>query len=69
MRPTPQQIQMLARVTRQYPEFVEWLDAVRTQELDSLPYVVNNPALAQGRCQVLTEILKLVKDAPNLAAR
>jgi|SanBayMetagenome_1026888.scaffolds.fasta_scaffold230480_2 hypothetical protein len=69
MRPTPQQLQTIARVAKQHPEFVDWLTEIRSQELDSLPYVVNNPQLTQGRCQMVTEIIKLLKDAPSLAAR
>lgn len=69
MRPTPQQVQVIARVAKQHPEFLDWLTEIRSQELDSLPYVVQNPQLVQGRCQMLTELIKLMKDAPTIAAR
>lgn len=47
-----------------------WLAEWRQQELDRLPNAgPQNVAVMQGRCQVLTEILKLVQDSPNLAAQ
>jgi hypothetical protein len=69
IRPDPKVIKALAVTARQYPEVLEWLRDWRQHELEQLPMAVNNPAPLQGRCQVLGELYKLVKDAPDLAAK
>jgi hypothetical protein len=38
-------------------------------ELERLPSVGQNVTLAQGRCQVLGELYKLVSESPDLAAK
>lgn len=38
-------------------------------ELERLPSAGQNVALAQGRCQVLGELYKLVSESPDLAAK
>jgi hypothetical protein len=38
------------------------------QELEQLPSVGQNVALAQGRCQVLKELHDLMKKSPEIAA-
>jgi hypothetical protein len=48
----------------------KWLADWHAQELERLPYASpQNVAVMQGRCQVLTELRKLVQDSPNLAAQ
>lgn len=69
IRPDEPVIKALASAVRQHPEILEWLSAWRSHELDQLPSAVNNPAVYQGRCQVLGELYKLAKDAPALAAK
>jgi hypothetical protein len=69
IRPAPHIIHALAASVRQHPELLEWLLEWKTHELEQLPQVVNNLALAQGRCQVLGELYKLAKDAPTLVAK
>jgi hypothetical protein len=68
IRPSPNVVKALATVSRQYPELKEWLGEWRTLEVDRLPSVTQNVALAQGRCQVLVELTKLLNEAPDLAA-
>lgn len=68
-KPTDDEIRVLGRVAVNNPAFVEWLGQVRDVELNQLPHVVNATAVAQGRCQVLTELHKLLKQAPELAAQ
>ena len=68
IKPEPQVIKSMATVVRQYPEFLTWLANWRQHELDQLPNAVNNPAVFQGRCQVLSELYKFAKDSPSLAA-
>ena len=38
-------------------------------ELETLPSAINQPAVFQGRCQVLGELYKFAKEAPALAAK
>ena len=68
IKPEPQVIKSMATVVRQHPEFLAWLANWRQHELDQLPNAVNNPAVFQGRCQVLGELYKFAKDSPSLAA-
>lgn len=69
IKPDPQIVKSVAAVVRQHPELLEWLGEWRTHELDQLPNAINNPAVYQGRCQVLGELYKFAKDAPSLAAK
>ena len=69
IKPEPQVVKALALVVRQHPELLEWLEQWEMHELRRLPSAVNNPAVFQGRCQVLGEIASLAKEAPALAAK
>lgn len=70
MKPaTPELILALANSVRQYPVIQEWLGEWRMSELERLPSVGQNVTLAQGRCQVLGELYKLVSESPDLAAK
>lgn len=69
IRPDPQVIKAVALAVRQYPEILKYLEDWRGHELDMLPNVINNPAISQGRCQVLGELCKFAKDAPSIAAK
>lgn len=69
IRPSPEVIKALAVSARQYPAIVEWLEEWRMHELKQLPNVTQNTALAQGRCQVLSEIFKFVSESHELAAK
>ncbi len=69
IRPDDKTVKALAIAVRQYPEILEYIAAWRTHELEQLPHAVNNAALMQGRCQVLGELYKLVKESPELAAK
>jgi|Laugresbdmm110sn_1035088.scaffolds.fasta_scaffold08695_3 hypothetical protein len=68
IRPDDKAMQALANVSRQFPEVREWLKMWYEHELSKLPLAVNNPAVPQGRCQVLGEVYNLVKDAPDFVA-
>lgn len=69
MRPDPKVIKAFAVTVRQYPEVLDFLKDWRMHELEQLPQAVNNPALQQGRCQVLGELYKFAKEAPEMAAK
>ena len=69
-QPTPEIIHALANSVRQYPVILDWLGEWRQSELERLPSVgAQTVALAQGRCQVLGELYKLVSESPDLAAK
>ena len=68
IRPDDKAVKALAIMARQYPEVMGWIEAWRKHELENLPLAVNNTAVMQGRCQVLGELYKLVKEAPEIVA-
>ena len=68
-RPSPEVIKALANTVRQHPEVLEWLEGWSTEELSRLPNATQNTALAQGRCQILLELSKLIKESPETAAK
>lgn len=69
IRPDPAVIKIMATVVRQYPEMLQFIFSWYEHELTQLPNAVNNPALSQGRCQVLGELYRFAKDAPETAAK
>jgi hypothetical protein len=68
MRPTPIQLKAFAQSIRSFPDTYRFIEDWYAQELDQLPLAITNPALSQGRCQVLKELVKLLKEAPDMAA-
>lgn len=68
IRPEPQVIKALGATVRQYPVLLDWLREWEMNELRRLPQVVENTGIYQGRCQVLSELVKFATDTPNLAA-
>jgi hypothetical protein len=68
IRPDDKTVKALAIVARQYPEVMSWLEQWRTHERVILTLAVKYPALAQGRCQDLGELNKVVKDSPEIVA-
>ena len=69
IKPDPEVVHALAPSVHQYPILKEWIDNWRMHELEQLPNVATNTALAQGRCQVLSELHKLLRDAPSISAK
>ena len=70
IRPEPELVQMIARMGAHYPEIAKWLNDWRMRELERLPDIAPNIVqTAQGRCQVLTELCKLVNSSRDLAAK
>ena len=67
--PPDEAMRALAALAQQHPALLEWLRSWRTAELDRLPSALVNPALFQGRCQVLGEFVKLVESAPAVVAK
>jgi hypothetical protein len=69
IKPEPRVIKAMGMFVRQHPDFLEWLEGVYNRELEALPSVIINVGIAQGRCQALGDIVKLMKDAPSIAAK
>lgn len=66
-RPPDDVIAALARLNH---TLLPWLQEWRQREMDNLPFAsVSTVAVSQGRCQVLTELCRLVQDSPNLSAK
>lgn len=69
IRPEPQIVRGLAQAVSQHAEVIAWLEGVLAHEMKRLPYAVENPAVFQGRCQMLVEILEFCREAPSIAAK
>lgn len=69
IKPEPQIIKGLAMAVRQHPELLAWMEGVLAHEMKRLPYAVENPAVFQGRCQMLVELIEFSKEAPAVAAK
>lgn len=69
MRPQPETTKALALAVRQFPEIQRWVDDWCAHEMEQLPSVGQNVALAQGRCQVLKELRDIMKKALELATK
>ena len=61
-------IKAFIHIAQNVPVAVEWLESWHTLELERLPQVTNNEAVAQGRWQVLGELISLIKKAPKSVA-
>lgn len=69
IKPEPQVIKGLAMAVRQHPEVLVWLEGLLAHEVKRLPYAIENTAVFQGRCQVLTELIEFAKESPAIAAK
>jgi len=69
IRPDLKVVKSLATVERQHSDILTWLDEWRKHELEQLPNVTQNVAQAQGRCQVLNELVELIKKSPEYTAK
>ena len=69
IKPEPHIIKGLAQAVRQHPELLEWMEGVLAHELKRLPYAIDNPAVFQGRCQIVTELIEFAKNTPAIAAK
>jgi len=68
-RPSPEVVKALAQIVHQYPEVAQFIQEWGSDELSRLPNATQNVALAQGRCQVLLELIKLIIESPELAGK
>lgn len=71
MKPHPshENLVQLSKLKKELPRVLEYLQEWRTAELEKLPLILDRTAVAQGRCQVLDELCRLIETAPDLAAK
>lgn len=69
IKPEPQIIKGLAMAVRQHPEILAWMEGVLAHEMKRLPYAVDNPAVFQGRCQMMVELIEFAQQSPAVAAK
>lgn len=69
IRPEDQAVKAIGAMVRQHPEALAWVESWYRHELENLPHAMNTPALCQGRCQVLGELVKFFREAPSMAAK
>jgi hypothetical protein len=60
MKPSAAQTETLRKLSRQFPEFVEFVDEWRGKELEALPYAKDNLNVQQGRVQALSELQRFL---------
>lgn len=69
-RPDKETLEQLARAVKHYPKVLEWIRAWRQSELDRLPNALDRVAVAQGRCQILNDLDRVIAEAlQSLAAK
>jgi hypothetical protein len=69
IKPEPHIIKGLAQAVRQHPELLAWMEGALAHEMKRLPYAVDNPAVFQGRCQMMVELIEFAKNTPAIAAK
>lgn len=69
IQPDYQTQQLLLSLARQHPQLRDWFEAWKQRELSSLPYTGDKVHVAQGRCQVLTEVCKLLQVDSTMGAQ
>jgi hypothetical protein len=69
IRPDEKTVKAFAATVRQFPEVLRFIEAWRMHELEQLPHAIHHSAVLQGRCQVLGELYKFAKEAPDIAAK
>jgi hypothetical protein len=69
IKPEPQIIKGLAMAVRQHPELLAWMEGVLAHEMKRLPYAIDNPAVFQGRCQMMVELIEFAQQTPAVAAK
>lgn len=63
MRPTPDELESIAKVAKAHVRFVEFIQRWRITELERLPTAMTGVERMQGRCQVLRELNDFLQPA------
>lgn len=65
-RPNKEELEQVASIAQQRIVFVDWLKKWKAEEAERLMKANQESfAVVQGRCQVLSELLELLDEAPN----
>jgi len=67
-QPDPQVVRAFAHIAQNVPAAKDFIHEQCKLEVNRLPSVTSNSAVAAGRCQVWQELDKLLQNAPALAA-
>mgnify|MGYP003641533684 CR=1 FL=1 len=67
IQPDKETVRAFAHIVQNVPRVAKYLEDQYRTELERLPLTANNVAVAQGRCQVLGEVCKLLSEAPHAA--
>lgn len=62
-------LKAVQHVSQHVPRFRAFLEKVRKHELEALPYAHENLGIGQGRCQMATELCRLLEDSLKVAAQ
>lgn len=63
IKPDQETLRAFAHVEQNVPRIGAYIAECYRTELNRLPLVANNVAIAQGRCQILSELCKLLAPA------
>lgn len=66
LKPEREAWKQLAQLSTNQTHLKDYLESWYDHELQQLPRTLNMTALSQGRCQVLAEICRLIKEAPEV---
>lgn len=70
IRPDDETMKSMALAVRQHPLLLTYLENWQQYELNRLPDISkDNVVRAQGRCQVLSEVVDLLRKSPDNAAQ
>lgn len=70
IKPDSETMKAMAQSTRQFPAVLDYLENWMQYEVHQLPNVKDESvARAQGRCQVLKEVVDLLQKSPDYAAQ
>lgn len=69
IKPSYETTKALAQMITTYPYVLTFFDDWYNKETKALPLAVSNVGQAQGRCQVLGELSRLLHDVKEMAAK
>lgn len=69
IKPTDNILKVIAVTSTHHSEFQRWFNEWKDAEMEKLPYALSNTGVQQGRAQVLTELIKLIEEAPDIVAK
>jgi len=68
IKPDEEVVRAFAHIAQNVPAAKAFIDEQYRTELERLPVANGSTGIAQGRCQVLQELHRLLNDAPEIVA-